>query len=148
MSEMYFQGPGFHLQVPTDWFVTSNPQVQVMFVAPPRDGARANLMITLRPLEASATLDEVVKSTLETQKKEYPEFSLIEDAEIYKGEVVGHQHLYRWYNETHKTRILQRQVIMVANQMLTSITTTRPDTDNMDDLDAALAAMIESFQFD
>lgn len=148
MAEMNFKGPGFQMKVPTDWLITSNPQVQAMFIAPPRTGMRANLIITLRPLDPDATLEAVVNTALSTQKKEYPEFALLEEGEYRNGELVGHQHLYKWYNQQHSTHILQRQVIFVAGQMLTSITSTRTYADGAEDLDLAFEAMLESFHFD
>jgi hypothetical protein len=148
MTEMYFKGPGFHMKVPSDWFITSNPQVQAMFVAPTQNGARANLMITLRPLDPSATLESIVATTLETQKKEYPEFVILEQGEYPKGDLIGHQHLYSWYNQQHSAHIVQRQVIFIAGQMLVSITTTRTRTGDADDFDIILTAMLQSFEFD
>ena len=149
MAEMMnFQGPGFHMQVPTDWLITSNPEVQAMFVAPPQAGMRANLMITLRPLEASATLDAILSSALEIQKKDYPEFTLLEQGQFSIGDVIGHQHFYKWYNEKHTASVVQRQVLIVLNQVLTTITTTRMDVESVEDVDQAFAAILSSFKFD
>lgn len=148
MQEMHFQGPGFHMQVPTNWFITSNPQVQVMLVSPSQNGIRANFMVTLRSLEPTVTLSSVVASALETQKKEYPEFALLEEGDYTKGQVVGHLHSYKWFNQRHSTLIFQRQVIFVNNQILTSLTTTRTDGVDGSEVDAVFNRILGSFQFE
>ena len=148
MKTMNFQGPGFKIQIPTNWFITSSPQVQAMFVAPPQGELRANLMITMRPLEEDATLVDILKTSLETQKKEYPEFELLEETEIEKDGWTGITRLYKWFSSEHKTRILQRQVFFVIKQMLTTITTTRTATNKAQEMDAVFIQILESFHFE
>lgn len=148
METMNFQGPGFKMQIPTNWFITSSPQIQAMFVVPPQGILRANLMITLRPLEEGVTLADIVKSSIETQKKEYPEFELLEEAEYKKDEWTGSARVYKWYSSEHKTRLLQRQVVFVINQMLTTITTTRTDVDKAEEIDGAFEQILQSFHFE
>jgi hypothetical protein len=147
MTTLHFQGPGFSLQVPSDWFNTAAPQIQAMFIAPPRQGVRANLMITLRPLDEAVTLEEVVRSSLETQKKEYAEFELLEDSEYKHEDLIGHQHYYKWFSKEHNARIVQRQVMFVRDRILTTITTTRTDFPGVEDLDNTFDTMINSFMF-
>jgi len=148
MKTMNFQGPGFKIQIPTNWFITSSPQVQAMFVAPPQGELRANLMITMRPLEEDVTLVDILKTSLETQKKEYPEFELLEETEIEKDGWTGITRLYKWFSSEHKTRILQRQVFFVIKQMLTTITTTRTATNKAQEMDAVFIQILESFHFE
>ncbi len=31
---VYFQGPGFTMNVPSEWLITATPSIQVMFVGP------------------------------------------------------------------------------------------------------------------
>jgi hypothetical protein len=147
MKTMNFDGPGFKLQVPTDWFITSSPQIQAMFVSPPREGGRANFMVTLRPLDENVTLEQVSTTSLETQKKEYKQFKLLQEAPVQKGDINGHRRLYSWFSEEHNAKIMQQQVLFVANRMLTTITTTRTDLPVTEEVEPIFTQMIESFQF-
>lgn len=148
MKTMNFQGPGFKMQVPTNWFINSSPQIQAMFVAPPHGNLRANLMVTMRPLEKGVSLADVVKSSLETQKKEYPEFKLLEETDYKIDEWTGVARVYKWYSTEHKTRLLQRQVFFLINQMLTTITTTRTDADKAEEFDQIFEKILQSFHFE
>ncbi|RMD66927.1 DUF1795 domain-containing protein [Candidatus Parcubacteria bacterium] len=147
MEMMNFEGPGFTLQVPSNWFITSTPQIQAMFVAPPRKGGRANFMVTLRPVEKDVTLDQVVQTSLDTMQKEYAQFELLQAGEYQKGDLIGHQRLYTWFSKEHNAPILQRQVIFIADQILYTLTTTRVNISSLEDLDAVFEQMIASFQF-
>jgi hypothetical protein len=147
MKTMNFQGPGFKLQVPTNWFISSSPQIQAMFVAPPQGNLRANLMVTMRPLEEGVSLADVVKSSLDTQKKEYPEFELLEETAYKLDEWTGIARKYKWYSSEHKTRLLQRQVFFLLDQILTTITTTRTDIDKSEELDQVFTQILQSFHF-
>jgi hypothetical protein len=145
MTTLHFQGPDFSLQVPSDWFNTAAPQIQAMFIAPPRQGVRANLMITLRPLDADIALAEIVISSLDTQKKEYAEFELLENGEYRQGDLIGHQRYYKWFSKEHNARIVQRQVMFIRAQVLYTLTTTRTDFPGVEDLDQTFSEMIKSF---
>jgi hypothetical protein len=147
MKTMNFEGPGFTLQVPTNWFLTSAPQIQAMFVAPPRDGVRANFMVTLRPLEEQVTLEAVAKSSLKTQEKEYDKFELLEAGDYKKEKLKGHMRHYKWFSKEHNAGIVQRQVLFVRDRMLTTITATRTDFPGTEDIDKAFADMLASFKF-
>lgn len=146
MKTMNFEGPGFTMQIPTDWFITSTPQIQAMFVSPPRKGGRANFMVNVRPLDMDVTLDQVVKTSLETQKKEYDKFELLESAIYSKDNLTGHQRLYKWFSKENNATIRQRQIIIVTGQMLITLTSTRTDLKIMEELDDVFAQMLESFK--
>lgn len=146
MNTMNFEGPGFTMQVPTNWVVTSSPQIQAMFVSPPRQGGRANFMVTIRPVNQDVTLEQVAASALETQKKEYEKFDLLETSEFRLGELVGTQRHYTWFSQEHNAPIRQRQVILVTGGLMFTITLTRTDVKELEELDAILAEMLASFK--
>lgn len=149
MSMMDFKGPGFHLQVPTDWYIMSSPQFQAMFIAPPsKEKMRANLMITLRPLEPEVTAESIFNLSKETQEKEYAEYEVIKEEEVTTNiEEKGFQRYYRWFNKENQTRVLQRQVMYVFSDMLVTLTATRPDTEKGKALDPIFEHMVQTFKF-
>jgi hypothetical protein len=145
---MDFKGPGFHMQVPTDWFITSSPQVQVMFIAPPsQEKVRPNLMITLRPVEPDVDVQEVARLAKETQEKEYPQYKVLEEG-MREKEPIGYSRTYRWHRVDHQVDLVQRQVMFVQEQVLFTLTATRPEMDQAALVDSLLDHMIQTFKFD
>ncbi len=150
MNYMQFRGPSFTMQVPTNWFVTSSIKFQAMFVAPPApQGQRANLAISITPLEKDAAIATVVDAALKTQQKEYPEYQVLQEGEIKEasGEV-GFRRVYTWYNRERETRIRQHQVFFVTAQMLYTLTATRQDDDASQFFDEIFGHMVETFKFE
>jgi len=148
MATMNFQGPGFQMDVPTDWVITSSPQFQAMFIAPSEtDGLRANLMITMRPVKPEVTLEEVARLAKETQQKEYTEFEVVEEGELTVSGSKGYQRLYRWFNQEAGTQVLQRQVMLMGGRVLVTLTSTRPVNEQAAPFDKQFASMIDSFRF-
>lgn len=148
MSMMDFKGPGFHMQVPTDWFITSSPQVQVMFLAPPsQEKVRPNLMITLRPLEPDVDLQAVARLAKETQEKEYPQYKVIEEGMLEK-EPIGFARAYSWHQADRQVDVVQRQVMFIQGQVLFTLTATRPEMNQAEIVDSLLDHMIQTFKFD
>lgn len=146
MQTMNFEGPGFRLQVPTTWLITSTPSVQVMFISPPRRFGRANLSITIRPLEKDATLEEVVQTAQEIQQKEFDSFELLEANEYQSNGLVGYKRVYKWFSKEHNFPVQQCQIMLIVNQILYTLTCTRPDVESMAEFDEIFEQMVKSFQ--
>jgi hypothetical protein len=148
MATLLFQGPGFHMDVPSDWMITSSPQFQVMFVAPPGPSGRANLAISIRPVKDGTTVQEVAAAALKMEQRDYAEFRVEAEGELPGTGGLGYQRSYRWLNERNKTRVYQKMVLFLVKGMLTTITATREDSEPAKALDAAFEGMISSFAFD
>jgi len=145
---MDFKGPGFHLQVPTDWFISSSPQIQAMFVAPnAEEKIRPNFLITIRPLEMDVKLEEIVQIAKETQMKEYPQYEVLEEGKLDK-DPGGFYRSYEWKQEMRQVKIIQRQIMFINNSMLYTITTTRSEMTEAQKIDLLFDHMINSFHFD
>ena len=148
MSMMDFKGPGFHMQVPTDWYITSSPQIQVMFLAPlTAEKVRPNLMITLRPVEPSVDLLAVARLARETQEKEYPQYQVVDESTLEK-DPPGFSRTYRWFQENHQAVVIQRQILFIRDEVLFTITATRPEMAQAETVDFLLDHMIQTFKFD
>jgi hypothetical protein len=148
-----FKGPGFSLQVPTDWYITSTPQIQAMFVSPPyEDGAQANLMVTINPVEEGVTVQSVAEEARKNQEAQYPEYEVLAEGEIKGTEGKGFQREFEWINADKELRVYQKQVLLVVHNMLYVLTTTRPAveerTEIVKQIDATLQQMLNSFKLD
>lgn len=149
MNFMHFQGPNFTLQVPTDWFITSNTDFQAIFIAPPVErGPGSNFAIGVRNILEPTTVEVVSRVAREIQEANYPEYSLLDEQEIIVNGVQGFYRRYTWRNPAGML-ILQQQVFFVFDDnTIYTLTATRPDNPDGQDaaqLDAAFGAMFESF---
>ena len=147
MNFMSFQGPTFTMQVPSNWFVTSSPKFQAMFVAPPgENGVRANLAVSLTPVKENVTLEEIVKAARVTQQKEYPEYQIISEGAVSINSLEGFERIYRWHNQSRGLHVIQRQFFCLVSQVLYTITATRENNEKSEMLDPIFKKMIESFR--
>ena len=148
MDVMTFQGPGFHLNVPTNWVVFSNPQFQAMFVAPPSPAGRANLGIALRPVSEGTELAKIAETALAMQQKDYPKFKVVREGALEGSGGKGFERVYTWHNEQQKIDLHQRQVMFLVKGVLTTLTATRENRKEAEELDKVLEAMVASFAFE
>jgi len=120
-----FQGPLFTLRSPSDWYVTSTPDIQAMFIEPNRgQEIRANVIISLRPVQENVTVDGVLGSAQEQQRAQYPEFNLVAQEEVQAGEGVGKYQMYTWVNPENGVPVLQAQAFFIVNNLLFTLTAT------------------------
>lgn len=151
MDTKHFQGPGFSLQVPTDWFISSSPQLQVIFFAPPEaDGFRANLAIAMRLLQGDVALNAVATEARRIQEAEYPEYQVIREFDFTEQGGIAIQRVYRWWDETAGRPLLQMQTFVLAGQVLFTLTATRIARDGApgEALDAIFNQMVNSFRIE
>lgn len=144
METKHFQGPGFVMEVPTDWFISSSPQFQAVFLSPPTaDGLRANLTVSMRPVEADVTVLAVAQATGEAQAAEYPQYEVLEEIDYTQQGGSGFLRRYRWRNDDGP--LVQTQAFFLVAQMLFTLTGTARDT-IADDAQPIFNAMIDSFR--
>lgn len=148
MDFMNFQGPGFTMEVPSNWLVTSTPQVQVVFIGPNDQGAKPNLAITIRRVKEGTTLDQIVQSAKEKQQQNYPEYTVIQEGILNNTAGMGYHRVYRWYNQDVGLRVVQQQRFFLVNDALVTLTATREDKDVNEMFDAVFEHMFESFRFE
>lgn len=140
-----FRGPGFTLEAPSDWLITSSTQYQAMFVAPLSGDVRPNLMITLRPVSAEVTAAEVAEVALQTQRKEYAEYEILEEKDFSESGGSGIYRQYRWLELKKGNYIVQTQYYFVYDQVIYTMTATRLDSTNPE-LDEIFRHIIFSFR--
>jgi hypothetical protein len=148
-----FKGPGFSMQVPTDWYITSSPQIQAMFISPPQgEGLQGNLMVTMNPVEDGVTVEEIASEAKKNQLAQYPEYELLAEGLVEGSENQVYTREYKWFNEKKALRVHQRQIMYLVDQMLYILTTTRPETDTITEaikrLDAQMEMMLQSFSLE
>ncbi len=147
MNFMSFQGPTFMMQVPTNWFVTSTPSFQAMFVAPPGENElRANLAVSLTLVKESVTLEKLTKAAKDTQQKEYSDYQVIREGASSEYTVKGFERLYKWHNLEKGMRVVQRQFFCLVGQTLYTITATREDREEAESLEQVFEKIIASFE--
>lgn len=146
MQTKTFEGPGFCLEIPTDWFITSSMQFQAMFIAPPGDqGERANLAVSMTPVQSDANLRSVIESARETQEKEYPQYQVLEEQDSIDPEGTFRRR-YQWYNPKNGVRVIQLQIFWITGQILFTITTTRTNVQGAEEFENIFDKIIDSFR--
>jgi hypothetical protein len=148
VTTSHFQGPGFHMDVPTDWLITSSPQFQVVFIAPPEKYGRANLAINIRPVTKDATLEEIQQTAAKMQQRDYAKYQLESEGELPNTNGMGYQRTYTWFNERNNVHVYQKQLMFLVNEMLTTITITRELEPKSKEVDEIFNQMLASFAFD
>jgi hypothetical protein len=148
-----FKGPGFSMKAPTDWYITSTPQIQAMFISPiHEDGIQANLIITMNPVEAGAQIGAVAEETRKHQTAQYKQYQILDEGPIEEIKDHGFRRIYTCFNENKNLVVRQIQIMLLVNDMLYVLTTTRPvvdeETEIIKQLDATLEYMLESFSLD
>jgi len=142
---MDFQGPGFTLKVPSDWMINASPTVQAAFLAPNHgQPLRANLVITLRPVQADVTATEVAVTAAESQANEYSEYQFDQEKPITAGTIEGVYRRYRWTNDNPKVPLIQSQTFFVYQRVLFTLTATCTLTEQPQ-MQPILDEMVESF---
>jgi hypothetical protein len=145
MAFMNFQGAGFQLEVPTDWLITSSPQFQSAFIAPAAKFGKANLTINTRSVEKNATLLAIATAARGMQAREFPKFEVISEGMVANTGDRAYERVYRWENDQNGAKIWQRQVLILIPGILLTVTATREDRENTQELDAIFEHMLSSF---
>ncbi|MBZ0307124.1 MAG: DUF1795 domain-containing protein [Anaerolineae bacterium] len=149
MAFMLFEGPNFMLEVPTNWVVTSSPQLQAIFFGPQDTVIRPNMVISLRAVEANVTYQAVAQAAKETQEKEYPSYTILSEVDFAEFGGIGMKRHYSWVNPTNNAKVVQIQTYFVAGQVLFTLTASRGghlNDQDADELDGVFEHMIETFR--
>jgi len=147
MTFMDFQGPGFMLRTPTDWYITSSPQLQAVFVGPQTDGGvRPNLTVAIRPVEADVTPLAVAAEARKTQENQYPEYEVQAETDFAEQGGAGFIRRYRWLNSDRNVPVVQVQAFHVYEGLLYTLTATSTEVD-FPDVEQTFDTMLMSFRF-
>lgn len=120
-----FLGPGFTMLVPTHWYVASTPQHQAAFVAPEAGEVKSNLVVSINKAATGVTVKELSAAAKARQSQEYPQYQVIDEKDLSKEGYQAVERRYQWFNAEHKAIILQRQIIMMLDQVVYTLTTTQ-----------------------
>lgn len=153
MIMMDFKGPGFSMKIPSDWYITSTPKIQAMFISPPDEkGLTANLMITMNPVEKGSTVESIAEQTKLSQQQQYAEYQILKEGGLEFSNGQAFERKYIWFNQNKDIRVIQKQVMILVLGMFYMLTTTRPvvdqETEYIRRLDANLEFMLETFKLD
>lgn len=124
---MTYEGENFIAKVPTDWLVTSSPRFQAIFLSNyTSEKEQANFMVSLRVLHEGVTTKQIASAAKTRQQNAYPGYDLREEGLFHIVNGKGFYHLYQWSREEDNLQILQRQVFVVVNGKLYTLTSTQP----------------------
>lgn len=149
MEFKHFNGPGFELQVPTDWLISSSLQFQAIFLAPePYKGVQPNLAISLQRIKPEITVTEIAEEARRVQERDYPYFEVLSENDTTPEGGIAFQRLYQWYNTGVEQLLLQLQVFIVIPEVLFTLTATRSvvNDESALPLDDVFKYMIRSFR--
>jgi hypothetical protein len=120
-----------------------------MFVEPSRGERklRANLIVTIQPVEENVTVDGVMESARRTQQQEYPQFELRDEGAVEGRGVEGRYQFYAWFNQDAGVQVVQSQTFYVVQGLLVTLTTTCEAAEE-ENVGPILNALLTSFKFD
>lgn len=145
MASVYFQGPNFHMQVPSDWFILATPAIQAMFLGPTHENLRANLAISIRQVEPNVAVEQVALAAKTTQQKEYPNYQVVSEGTLTISNQPAYERYYHWVNDNVPISQLQRMVI--SDQLLFTLTATHHRTHPTEVVDT-LEQMVNAFELE
>ena len=138
---MIFNGPGFSMQVPTDWSISSNSKYQAIFSATTSTGEfRPNLVVAVRRVKAEVKATDVAATARVNQEAEYNNYNLRFENELTNG---SFKRSYMWDHKESKSHIHQTQFFQINKSLLYTLTAT--NTSDQSDFEELLNQMIESF---
>jgi hypothetical protein len=148
MDFMRFRGPGFEMEVPTDWLVTSSVRYQAMFLGPQSaDEFRPNLMVTIRPTTEDVSPAKIAEATRDVQKSGYPGFEILDEVDYTEQGGIGFMRRFVWHDDDNGLDVLQMQSFFVVGGAAFTLTATRArDDSRAADLDAIFDHMTHTFR--
>jgi len=147
----HFEGPGFQMEVPTNWFISSSLQFQAIFLAPPPfEGIQPNLAIAVRRIQPDITVGDIAEEARLVQEREYPYFEVFSENDTTDQGGAAFQRLYQWYNRETDQLVLQLQTFVVTSEVLFTLTATRSVVEDTSGLpiDDVFMHMIRSFRLE
>ncbi len=143
---MTFQGPTFDMLVPTNWLITSSPEIQAAFIAPEPGKVRSNLVITMRGAADNVSVPELAETAKNKQQEEYTQYAVVEEKDWSKESYQAFERRYTWLNNDHDLTVNQRQVFILYNHIFYTITTTATDTPLHEEIEKVFITMLNSFK--
>jgi len=126
MEYMEFIGAGFTLQTPTEWLITASPEHQVIFLGPNNpQGVRPNVMVSIRAVDNSVTVDKLVTETFTAQQAQLSQYRVLNEVDNRDRGVF--ERTYQWARVNDNAKIIQTQRFYVLGNLLFSFTATRLD---------------------
>jgi hypothetical protein len=148
VTKMQFEGPDFHLEVPTRWLITSTPDVQVLFLGPAEGRAvRPNFAIAIRVVDDGVTAADIASLTAAVQQDTYAQYALEYEHPLSLDGVPGVELRYGWHNADAGITVVQTQRLVVRDNLLYALTATHA-ADETPAIIQLLDEMLESFALD
>ena len=148
MQTMLFQGPNFTLRVPSTWLVTSNKDVQVIFVGPQICDLRAALGIELGTDNTVENLAEFVEQYNRDQGAKAGNFEVKFSADHSKENYQAIHQIVQADQRGVDLRLEKNQVFYLLEGTLIILATSQPaDTDVRNNIQDLFVKMINTFRF-
>lgn len=148
---MIFQGPGFVIQMPTNWLIVNGDDGTIAFIGPTVGNARAGFTIAVEPIESdgreSLTYTTAAADAKRRLAEERQNFTILNEQDISTDALPAYTHYFHSYNPTIDMVILQRQVFASGNNSVITLTSSVPNTSHLDEFDRLFLKMIQSFRF-
>jgi hypothetical protein len=126
--------------------IQSAPDIQAIFLAPETQQAlRANVVITLRPVEPAVTVQDVAAYVRQMQPENYAQFTPEIEQSILAGNVEGIHTAFRWFDSDEKLWVSQSQWFFIHAEVLYTLTSTC-DNQAKENIQPIVDEMVSSFR--
>jgi len=146
---MTFEGPTFTMQIPTNWFISSSPRFQAVFISPEKsEGEKIfpNMLVAIRRLKEGTSAAMVAESAREKQQETYPDYEVITEKEHNADGFSSFERVYRWHNPDQNSDIQQWQTFYVHQNILYTLTATCSVTEKLPACEQIFEKMLASFE--
>lgn len=148
MQTMLFQGPNFTLRVPSTWLVTSNKDVQVIFLGPQIGNVRAAFGIELGTDNEVENLSDFIEQYNNGQSSRSDNFEIKFSADHSKDNYQAIHQIVQAKQPGADMKLEKNQVFYLLEGTLIIIATTQPaDTDVRNNIQDLFVKMINTFRF-
>lgn len=143
MEYMEFIGAGFTIQTPTEWLITSSPEHQVIFLgANNPQGVRPNVMVAIRAVDDSVTIDKLASETLSAQQAQLPGYRVLKETDNRERGIF--ERCYQWTRPGSGDVIVQIQRFYVLGNLFFLFTATRLEQEAQ--YESVFMYMLDSFR--
>jgi len=128
MTNVPFLGPGFRLNVPSEWMVFASGDAQANFLMPPYDTNRAlTLSVRISRVAESTTVEAVADSATSAQAENYQGFQHL-STEVSPKEPTCIIQRVRWQPPEGEAVVQHNLFCVAEGHLIYALTATRPES--------------------
>lgn len=141
-----FLGKGYEIDLPKGWTSKNINENQVLFTGPKIGNANAALYITSVTKGDKGYLLAAEKT--KKQQSVYENYIVVEEKDISQPNFKAYMRRAHWFEKDINMELFVREIFTESDKYVFIISASIPNTPNINILDKAMVAIMNSFRFD